>query len=169
MSLAARLSKLEERAPLALRCAWCLYSLRNTPADEADQTPEAGGYVLRHCPFCGTEYRASVRGHTRREIESFLLWDGKVNGETYRDERAFAAMEWWVFSSHARAIRRRRERDERAASKPYVAPKAKPEVKETKEVREYRERKERAFALLHRDAELQERLYGPRTFPSSPG
>lgn len=165
MSLAARLSKLEERAPALLRCAWCLYALVNTPASEADKTPETGGYVLRHCPFCGTEYRTSVRGYAAREVEAFLLWDGKVSGETYSNERAYAAMEWCTFRSHARAIRRRQERDERAASKPFAGHKPKPEVKETKEVREYRERKDRAFALLNRNAERQERLYGPRTFP----
>lgn len=159
MRLGARLAKLEEKAPAVLRCAWCRYSLV-----EDVQVKAAGGeitreFVMRSCRWCGNEFRIPLDSYTPKEREAYLLWAYLFDGETYRDERAFAAKRWCVARQYVRFLR---EPEKRIAAR---ALRKQPDRKADKYAQERAALKEESDALVNSARERQKRLYGPRTFP----
>lgn len=159
MTLGARLAKVEEKAARVIRCAWCRVSLVDDHQQQARGRAVTADYVMRSCPFCGNEFRVPLEGLTARERESFVLWGYTHGGETYRDERAYAAQEWWNARAWVRILTspldevRRRVAARKGSDKPDRYALERGALKaEAEELRKAEERRQR-------------RLYGPRTFP----
>src|ERR1043165_751952 len=158
--LSASVRKLEEAAKRVVRCAWCRYYL--VPSVEPSLTKDTrkasesahASSVEVSCPFCGSKYLQNVGGMTPRERESILLWFHKYDGETYRDERAFAAKRWWAYRWIVQGS---------LYPAPYRPPA--PERKPTRHERERALLKEQADRLEKDAKEREKRLYGPRAFP----
>jgi hypothetical protein len=173
MNLGARLAKLEQRTMGVLRCAWCRYSLVNVDdgggrgRGEAN-SPEA--FVWKTCRWCGNRYRQMLPDLSPREREALLLWYHTFDGETYRDERAYAAQRWWSFRWSKLALAEEAVETEAlpAANPAYRGNYGRGKVerlKESRAVRERRELKEAATEQLRKARAREERLYGPRIFP----
>jgi hypothetical protein len=165
MGLSARLTRLERRAAVVLRCAWCRCHLVSVlPPQEA-----AESCIWKTCRFCGNRYRQSVGNHSAREVETLLLWYHTYDGETFRDERAYAAKKWWEFRWEKQALERASAGPPRAAAnlayRGNYGRGRQERWKETRAVREQRELREEAEALLRKAATREARKYGPRTFP----
>lgn len=159
MSLGARLTKVEEKAVRVIRCAWCRVSLVDDHQQQARGRAVTADYIMRSCPFCGNEFRVPLEGLTARERETFPLWAYTYSGETYRDERAYAAQEWWNARAWVRLLTspldevRRRVSARRGPDKP------------DKYAQERAALKAEATELWKAEERRQRRLYGPRTFP----
>jgi hypothetical protein len=175
MNLGGRLAKLEARAATVVRCAWCRYHLVNfTPALRAEVERGAAGerpvvYDTVTCPWCGHKYQQALGRVTEREAETIRLWYHKFDGETYTDERAYAAQRWWRFRWEKEAAEEFDDDAPRPAANPdyrggYGRGRQE-RPKESKAVRARRELKEEADAIVRRARAREERLYGPRAFP----
>jgi hypothetical protein len=158
MSLKTRLAKLEETAAVVVRCAWCRYSLVEDAEVEAAGKTATRDFVMRTCPHCGNQFRMPLEGLTPKEREAYLLWAYTSDGETYRDERAYAAQEWCAARQWVRLFRdppkTRRAHIQRA-----------PEQKPSKYARARAELKAEADELAKALRRRERKLYGPRTFP----
>jgi hypothetical protein len=175
MNLGARLGRLERRAAGVLRCAWCRYSLVNVGdgggRGKGEGEPPAD-FVWRVCRWCGNRYRLLLPDLPAREREALLLWYHTFDGETYTDERAYAAQRWWGFRWSKLALEEEVD-DDKPAARPAANPAYRggygrgrqERPKESRAAREQRELKEAAQALLRKARAREERLYGPRAFP----
>lgn len=158
--LSTKLAKLEEAAKRVVRCAWCRYhlvpSVKPSLMNDTRKASEAAraSSVEVSCPFCGSKYLQNVGGVTPEEKESFFLWYRKYDGETYRDEQAFAAKRWWAYRWIVQGI---------LYPAPYRAPAS--QHKPTRYERERALLKEQADRLEKDAKEREKRLYGPRAFP----
>ncbi|HEX8146585.1 MAG TPA: hypothetical protein VF591_05355 [Pyrinomonadaceae bacterium] len=159
MGLAAWLARLEEKAARVIRCAWCRVSLIDDHQQKARGRTVTTDYVMRSCVFCGNEFKVGLEGLTPRERESLMLWAYTYNGETYRDERAYAAREWWMCRAWVRVFTEPEHRRALTARQQQKA--AKPDAY----ARERAELKEEADRLTKAEERRQRREYGPRTFP----
>lgn len=162
MKVGGRLAKLEEKAREVIRCAWCRVSLIEDHEQKARGRTVTVDYVMRSCAFCGNEFRVPLDGLTPKERESFLLWAHTRDGETYRDERAYAAEQWWMARAWVRIFT---EPERRAAALTRLRERQRQAQKPDRYTREREELKAEAAALQKAEARRQRRLYGPRTFP----
>jgi hypothetical protein len=154
MSLGGRLARLERQAGRVVRCAWCRYHLINDFDVKARGGTPSRDFVWRSCRWCGHRFKDPLDSLTPKQRETYLLWAYTFDGETYRDERAFAAEKWWVYHatlSYLLKPPKRRVRDDSRKPDRYERGRA--------------ELKAEADRLVERAREQQERLYGPRTFP----
>jgi hypothetical protein len=175
MSLGARLARLEAKAEAVVRCAWCRYHLVSfTPALRAKIEQKDGGerpvvYDIFTCPWCGHKFQQALGRVTEREAESLRLWYHKFDGETYTDERAYAAWRWWHFRWEKQITEQADEDAPRPAASPVYGGSygrgRQERPKESRAVRARRELKEEAVVLVRKAREREKRLYGPRTFP----
>lgn len=175
MNLGARLARLEAKASMVVRCAWCRYHLEAvTPARREQMQREAEGarpvvYASLTCPWCGHVFSVTLGRVTEREAETLRLWYHKYDGETYTDGRAYAAWRWWRFRWEKQAVEEAGEDAARPSARPdhgasYGRGKQE-RPKESREVRARRELKEQADAIVRKAREREQRLYGPRSFP----
>lgn len=171
MNLDARLARLERKAEKVLRCAWCRCSLSVAGAGRgAEDSRAAGGsFVWKTCRWCGNMFRLMLPDLSEREREALLLWYHTFDGETYRDERAYAAQHWWRFRWSKQALEEAADEAPPSAANPAYWGKygrgQKEQPKESRAVRERLELKEAATAQLRKARAREERLYGPRAFP----
>jgi hypothetical protein len=159
MGLGARLAKLEEKAARVIRCAWCRVNLVEDYQQKARGRKVTTDYVMRSCPFCGNAFKVDLERFSAKERESFVLWAYTFQGETYRDERAYAAEQWWMCRSWIQVFsdpehRRKLEARQRAKQD-------KPDAY----ARERAVLKAEADRLAKAEVRRQRREYGPRTFP----
>jgi hypothetical protein len=175
MNLGTRLARLEQKAAVVVRCAWCRYHLETvTPARREQMRREAGGerpivYASVTCPWCGHAFSVALGRVTEREAESLRLWYHKYDGETYTDERAYAARLWWGFRWEKQATEEFDDDAPRPAANPDYRGNygrgRQERPKESRAVRARRELKEEAAAVVRKARAREERLYGPRSFP----
>lgn len=175
MGIGARLARLEARAAVVVRCAWCRYHLETvTPTRRERMRREAEGerpmvFASVTCPWCGHVFSVALGRVSEREAESLRLWYHKFGGETYTDERAYAAWRWW----HFRWEKQITEQADEDAPRPTASPVSggsygrgrQERPKESGAVRARRELKEEAAAVVRKAREREKRLYGPRAFP----
>jgi hypothetical protein len=175
MNLGSRLAKLEAKAAAVVRCAWCRYNLVSfTPALRAKFEQKGEGerpvvYDILTCPWCGHKYQQALGHVTEREAESLRLWYHKYDGETYTDERAYAAQLWWGFRWEKQATEEFDDDAPRpAANSDYRGNYGRgrqERPKESQAVRARRELKEEADSIVRKARAREKRLYGPRSFP----
>lgn len=171
MKIDSRLSKLEQRAKVILRCDWCRYVLRDTPlSEEKKYADDPQSFLNIPCLYCGTEYCIDVSKYDEFERDAAVIHYGQERGAFYRDERAFAASEWNV---HRITLKQWRAGDLNK-EKVEARKKAKKErryqqrfekKKEDRYTRERAELRERADSFLRRMYEEEAEEYGPATFP----
>ncbi len=167
MKLDARLNKLESQTMRIVRCAHCRTHLACSGQEYKSEVPQENDYVWFTCRWCGNRYRENFCGFTPRLKEALLLWYQKYDGETYRDERAYAAMCWWNYYAKREALLKERARAAKyPGGDPSYAGNPRRKLKKlTKFERERKELKEQADALIQKAREREEKLYGPSSFP----
>lgn len=164
MRLSSKLARLEEKAQRVISCAWCRYNLvplhKPTLTNPYTAAPPQSDpdRALVSCFFCGNQYWASLGGVPAKYRAYLLRWYCRYDGETYRDEKVFAAKRrtgyWW-------ALNALKDPPEQTAQ-PYRRGQDK---KPTRHERERAALKEQAEKLVADAKAREKKLYGPRTFP----
>ncbi|MDQ5827307.1 MAG: hypothetical protein M3441_24365 [Chloroflexota bacterium] len=169
MRLKSRLERLE-RLSRALRCASCSYSLTDVPPPLPgvlpDSRPDGTILVMANCWKCGARF--NVEGGSLRERQIRALFAETPPAETYRDERAAAAVAYIVRQFMLAKLRERaREPEQKAPAQAWRGYKARESPPELS-----RAARQRVALFKRAEAEgkaIHERLaerYGKRDFAS---
>jgi hypothetical protein len=166
MKLDALLSKLEKKAKVTLRCDWCRYYLVDTPPLNPGRKVEPidPDRLLVSCPWCATEFGTSLKGLDDRQREAMRIFYRKAHGESYSDERVYAADAWFYAANVVRRWMTGELTEERVQARMSAGHQARYDVRSKAEDRQARERaelKKRADSFAERMVAREEELYGP--------
>ena len=95
MSLAQRLTKLEQKAWPLLRCLSCQWKVA-IGLRELRSGPKSSDTVVKKCLFCGGRYEIPLKGRSEeaREIITLILEADPI--QKYYDERWHCAIQWFL-------------------------------------------------------------------------
>jgi hypothetical protein len=170
MKVDGRLTKLEQRAKVTLRCDWCLYALHDvSPSTQKKYAADPNLRINASCPYCGTVYGINASSRDENEHEATIIYYKAKRGALYRDKRVFAAIYWlthkvtlkrWRANYWAldKVTARNKAKEQRIQQQRYE------KKKKDRYVREREELKERAFNFINKMRAKEEQEFAPHTF-----
>ncbi|MGB7922351.1 MAG: hypothetical protein WCF57_03820 [Pyrinomonadaceae bacterium] len=164
MRIDVRLARVEQLAGRVIPCAWCRVYLVPAGRVVGCEAGRTADYDVLTCRWCGNRFLSPVGGLTPHQKESLRLWYNKYDGETYTDERVYAAERWWHYLFTKRALEKKAKagKVQQPASRSYNQ--RPPKLTQKQQARE--DLKEEARELVLKANAREQNLYEHRrTFP----